>query len=448
MITSLRCENFRCFSDTGMLKLAPITLLVGENNSGKSSIIQALHLPALTLQSEDPGLCLKLLHPDYDYGSFEDIIFKHEQRSFLTLSFGATINVIVIGDKKPSSKRVQVVLRLTYGYLQKRKEIYLHHFIIEDKKGERFKIYQNKYSKSKKILMRDHEDKSAYLSRLFERKGFLFEPRFDTFSTFNRLKRKYGDKTAQKLLADLYINIQLVYGFRYNFRNIKLLGPLRVPPNRTYLYSGEVSEEIGAKGQFALQNYAALLKRRKKEDMEKVKSINNSLYKLGFIKELNTRKIGTRHYEFWTKHKESSFRANLADTGFGASQVIPVVILLYTSPPGSTLLFEQPELHLHPAGQAELGSIFAKICSPEKRIIIETHSENLILRIQTEVAKGNLKPSDVVVYYIKPNSSGHQITTIPLNKKGEFLTEWPKGFFEENYIESLKLSKARHGELK
>lgn len=448
MITSLRCENFRCFGDTGMLKLAPITLLVGENNSGKSSIIQALHLPALTLQSEDPGLYLKLLHPDYDYGSFEDIIFKHEQRSFLTLSFGATVNVIVIGDKKPSSKRVQVVLRLTYGYLRKRKEIYLHQFIIEDKKGERFKVYQNKYSKSKKVLMRDHEDKSAYLSRLFERKGFFFEPRFDTFSTFTRLKRKYGDKTAQKLLADLYINIQLIYGFRYNFRNIKLLGPLRVPPNRTYLYSGEVSEKIGAKGQFALQNYAALLKSRKKEDMEKVKSINNSLYKLGFIKELNTQKIGTRHYEFWTKHKESSFRANLADTGFGASQVIPVVILLYTSPPDSTLLFEQPELHLHPAGQAELGSIFAKTCSPEKRIIIETHSENLILRIQTEVAKGNLKPSDVVVYYIKPNSSGHQITTIPLNEKGEFLAEWPKGFFEENYIESLKLSKARHGELK
>ena len=448
MITSLRCENFMCFSDTGMLKLAPITLLVGENNSGKSSIIRALHLPTLTLQSEDPGLCLKLLHSDYDYGSFEDIIFKHEQKSFLTLSFGATFTINVIGDKKPISKREQVVLRLTYGYLQKRKEIYLQKFVLEDKKGERFKVYQNKYSKSKKVLMRDHKDKSVYLSRLFERKGFFFEPRFDTFSTFTRLKRKYGNKAAEKILSDLYANIQLINGFLYNFRKIRFLGPLRVPPNRTYLYSGEVSENIGSKGQFALQNYAALLKRRKKEDMEKVESINNSLYKLGFIKELDTQKIGTRHYEIWTKHKESLFRANLADTGFGASQVIPVVILLYTSPPDSTLLFEQPELHLHPAGQAELGSIFAKTCSPEKRIVIETHSENLILRIQTEVAKRNLKPSDVAIYYIKPNSSGHQITTIPLNEKGEFLAEWPKGFFEENYLESLKLSKARHGELK
>lgn len=121
-----------------------------------------------------------------------------------------------------------------------------------------------------------------------------------------------------------------------------------------------------------------------------------------------------------------------------------MTVSLYTSPPGSTLLYEQPEIHLHPAAQAELGSVFARACSPDKRIVIETHSENLILRIQTEVAKGNLKPEDVTFYYVQPNSSGHQVIPIPLNEKGEFLAEWPKGFFEENYQESLKLSQARH----
>lgn len=445
MIVSLRCENFRCFRDTGMLELAPITLLVGENNSGKSSILQALQLPALTLQSEDPGVCLKLLHQDYDYGSFEDVVFQHDESKVVTLSFGATIDVNVMRGKKLSSETMQVMLRLTYGYLPKRKEIYLDRFVIEDSKGERLNIRQDKYSNSKKILVRDHKDESAYLSRLIERRGFLFQPRLDPFSTFTRLRRKFGEKSAGKLFNDIFLDIQLIGGFTSSLRKVHLLGPLRVPPSRTYLYSGEMADRVGPKGDLALQNYSALLKRGKKEDIEKVKSINNALYQLGFIKKLDVQKIGTRHYEFWTQHKESSFRANLADTGFGASQVLPVVVSLYTSPPGSTLLYEQPEIHLHPAAQAELGSVFARAYSPKKIIVIETHSENLILRIQTEVAKGNLKPNDVTIYYIQPNSSGHRVIPIPLNEKGKFLAEWPKGFFEENYQESLKLSKARHG---
>ena len=67
----------------------------------------------------------------------------------------------------------------------------------------------------------------------------------------------------------------------------------------------------------------------------------------------------------------------------------------------------------------------------------------MILRIQTEVARGNLKPKDVQIYYIKPNKKGHEAIPIPLNEKGEFLEKWPKGFFEENYQESLKLFAAR-----
>lgn len=445
MIASLRCENFRCFRDTGVLELAPITLLVGENNSGKSSILQALHLFPLTLQSEDPSVCLKLFHQDYDYGSFQDLVFRHDETKFVKFSFGAMINVDVIHGNKLISKTMQTTLRLTYGYLLKRKEIYLDQLVIEDSDGERLNIRQNKYTGSMKILMRNHKDEAAYLSRLIVREGPIFRPRFSASVTFNRLKRKYGEQRGHKLFDDMFVDIQLIDGFLSSFRKIRFLGPLRLPPSRSYPYSGELADRIGPKGESALQNYSALLMRRKKEYIEKVKAINEALYQLGFIKKLSISKIKARYYEFWTQHKESSFSANLADTGFGASQVMPVVISLYTSPPDSILLYEQPEIHLHPTAQAQLGSIFVKACSPKKCFIIETHSENLILRIQTEVAKGNLKPKEVKIYYTQPNSTGHQIVPIPLNEKGQFLAKWPKGFFEESYKESLKLSKARHG---
>lgn len=440
MIISLRCENFKCFRDTGTLELAPITLLVGENNSGKSSILQSLHLPALTIQSEDPGVCLILLHPDYDYGAFKDIVFQHDEKELITLSYGTMVDII-----NPEGKLVKIesTLRLTYGYMPIRREIYLNQFVIEGSEGEKLSIFVDKYSGSNKLILRKYEDESVYLSRFIERKGFFFRPNIDPFNFYNRLENKFGEKKAKEIFINMAGFFQFFERLPLSFRKIQLLGPLRVPPHRTYLYSGEIAGRLGPKGEMALPNYAALLKLRRKEDEKKVENIKKALYRLGFIKNINVKKIGTRHYEIWTEHKDSSLEANLADTGFGASQVIPVIVSLYTSPSGSTLLYEQPEIHLHPAGQAELGSVFAQACSQDKRIIIETHSENLILRIQTEVAKGNLKSEAVKIYYIKPRSSGHQVIPIPLDEKGRFKAEWPKGFFEEAYQESLKLSRAR-----
>jgi len=444
MLHSLRCENFKCFRDTEEVEIAPITILVGENNSGKSSIIQALHLPALTLQSEDPGICLKLVHTDYDYGTYKDIVFQHDEKSFVTMGFGAVVEVEKLKGEKIISETAEFTVRLTYGYLLKRKEIYLERFVIEDSKGERLNIHQDKYTRSKKVLMRDYEDEMKYLARLIERRGPFFKPRFDPITTFTRLQGKYGEKKAKKMFLAMYTNEQIVQGFTSSFRNVHFIGPLRNPARRSSPYTGELTEKVGPKGERALQNYATLLKRRRKEARERIKSINNALYQLGFVKDLDMQQIGARDYELWTQHKESLLRANLADTGFGASQVLPVIVTLYTSPTGSTLLLEQPEIHLHPAAQAELGSVFVEASSKDKRFVIETHSENLILRIQTEVAKGKLTPEDVRIYYIKPDRAGHKVIHIRLNEKGQFLDQWPKGFFEENYQESLKLSKARH----
>jgi len=446
MIESLRCKNFKCFHDTGDINLAPITLIVGKNNSGKSSILQALYLPALTLQSEDPNTCLKLLHKDYDYGSFSDIVFQHDERKLITLSFKTIIGIKILNDKKQNSGEKEITLQLTYSYLLRRREIHLHKFVIKDSDGEMFTVSPNKYKDSQKVLIREHEDEVSYISHLFHRRSFFFQPRFNPYNTFNRLKHKYGEKKALELLDYIYNEYLIVDGFTASFYKIDFLGPSRPSPRRAYLFSGELTNKIGPKGESALQNYATLIKRGKKEDKEKVQSINNALYQLGFIKKIEEHKIGRRYYEFSTQHKESGLSANWADTGFGASQVLPVIVSLYTSPPGSTLLYEQPEIHLHPAAQAELGSIFVKARSPKKKIVIETHSENLILRIQTEVAKGTLKPEDVKIYYIQPDSKGHKVILIPLDEKGEFLIEWPKGFFEEGYQESLKLSKARHRE--
>ncbi len=443
MITSIGCKNFKCFGETITCKLAPITLLVGENNSGKSSIIQALNLLASTIKEANPDTCLRLQAEDYDYGSFEDIVFQHDVNKLVALSLGSTVQSVSDGQ---TSSEEEVTMKATFGYLPRRQEVYLYNFAIKNRKSELLNATPRRYKESIRVSMIGHEDEQRYVSRFFRRRSFLVQADYGPLNRIFRSQRKYSEARQKffKLWRDVQKIEAIINSFARSLSKVHLLGPLRLPPARFYAQSGSGSQRIGPKGEYAFHNYATLLKRGRKADMERIKEIKSAICKLGFIKDVKI--VGHKKFsEFWTKHSESSLTSNIADAGFGISQVFPIIVMLYTSPPDSTLLLEQPEIHLHPAAQAELGSVLVNAQKQNKRIVVETHSENLILRIQTEVAEGNLEARDVAIYYIQPNSSGHEVKPIPLNEKGEFQAEWPKGFFEENYLESVKLAKAQAG---
>ena len=130
------------------------------------------------------------------------------------------------------------------------------------------------------------------------------------------------------------------------------------------------------------------------------------------------------------------------DVGIGISQVLPVLVSCYGLR-NRIVAIEQPEIHLHPALQAELGDVFIRSALGEQKnhFILESHSEHLMLRILRRIREtaekrdssdiSSVTPNDVAVLYVEPSPRGAQVTEIPITEDGDFAHPWPQGFFAD-----------------
>lgn len=210
------------------------------------------------------------------------------------------------------------------------------------------------------------------------------------------------------------------------------LGPLRDRPDRFQVFSGVTTQEVGKTGHLL----ADLFFRR--EDL--VEQTNKVLrrFDVGYQLRVNHLQDSDVADVFALRlvDARTNTLVSILDVGFGISQVLPIIVQSLLSE-RNIILIEQPELHLHPRLQAELGSLFAEcISAPQQnQFIIETHSEHLILRLQRLIRQGALKPSDVSVLYATRDEAGSWCHQLRLDSEGDFIDEWPEGFFEEGYRE-------------
>jgi predicted ATPase len=144
---------------------------------------------------------------------------------------------------------------------------------------------------------------------------------------------------------------------------------------------------------------------------------------------------GRKEYEVLVKTHANASEVKITDVGFGVSQVLPALVQAFYCPPNSTLWMEQPEIHLHPQVQAELADVFISATKAREhgkprnvQLIVESHSEHFLNRLQRRVAEGELTPSDVAVYFCKRSGSSTLLEPLRLNEFGE-IENWPANFF-------------------
>lgn len=443
-------RNFKCFRDVPPVELPQLTLLFGSNNSGKSSFIEGLLLPAHTLRSEDPGLALRMYSSENDFGTYTDIAHNHAGDAKVGFTYEVELGVDDASPsaRRPSPRKTTASIDVEFGYLPQRRETYVHNVGIA--MDDLVVQIHTKYPYRGGIEVSDPAltaEQCKWVAKALVRSNFLYEMNF-TRSMWNRLHAEQLPDNEEHLFDRIRTYVGVMAALRQSLNEVYHLGPLRTYPARTYLHSGERPSWVGERGQYALQVFSLLDSSQALSDTAKANAIRRDVAQLGFSSEIRLRHQGDRHFELWTTHNVSGMSGNLADTGFGASQVLPVIVALHTAPRYSTLLIEQPELHLHPQAQAELGTVLARAAGehPDLRLVVETHSENLLMRVQRETLEptspefglGNLS-----VLVAEPAAGGHMIRKMRLSPEASFQDTWPDGFWDDAYSEALGLTNAR-----
>ena len=232
------------------------------------------------------------------------------------------------------------------------------------------------------------------------------------------------------------------------------LGPLREYPRREYHWSGASPSDVGQRGERAVDAMLAAtrdgemrrLKPRakgvKKHPFQKV--IAHWLSKLDLVREFHLEEIaeGTNLYRAMVETPGSSVPTALTDVGFGVSQVLPALVLLQYVPEGSTVLMEQPEIHLHPAVQSGLADVMLNVAAVRNvQIIVESHSEHLMRRLQRRVAEQEASSEDVKLYFVSSNRGRAHVSDLDLNEWGE-IENWPEKFFGDEMGEIAAIAEA------
>ena len=449
MLNQLTLENFKAWRSVD-LQFGKVTGFFGANSAGKSSLLQFLLMLKQTRNATDRGVVLELGSESdlVSLGTFGDVVHRHNEAESVRWSFDWTLPRVLDLARSggPSLRGTQLGTQCEVGIEQQRL-------------------------------------RARQLSYEFDRARFSLKPRQGNAGRFE-LHAEGGEfpfLRSQGRPAPLpgpikthlfpsqtrtqFQNADFLGGFELAYEDmmdsVYHLGPLREHPRRDYHWAGSSPADVGQRGERTVD--AILAATRDKDEMARrlrpkargvrrqpfQKVIAHWLNKLGLIEDFALEEIAASNlYRAMLKTWGSSTPAALTDVGFGVSQVLPALVLLYYVPEGATVLMEQPEIHLHPAVQSGLADLMLNVAFVRNvQIIVESHSEHLLRRLQRRVAEPGDEPEqqatakDVKLYFVSSRRGEAQCTDLQLNEYGE-IENWPANFFGDEMGEVAAIAEA------
>ena len=222
------------------------------------------------------------------------------------------------------------------------------------------------------------------------------------------------------------------------------MGPLREYPSRIYLWQGSRVSDLGFAGQNTVRALLSAKFDSNSDESPVEKQVAQWLKQLGLIESFDLRPIAEnrREYELRVRQTPNSPEVLITEVGFGVSQILPVLTICYYAPEGSTIILEQPEIHLHPAVQAGLADVFVDVIKNRGvQIILESHSEHLLYRLQRRMAEEKLVPEDVALYFTHMENGESKLDELKLDEYGN-ISNWPDNFFGDRMDDLVAMAEA------
>lgn len=432
-------QNFRCFHEKQTARLAPLTLLVGENSTGKTSflaMIRALHDIAYSLQTPD------FKEDPYDLGSFDEIAHHRGGSAGRADTFEA-------GFTSQSKKNPARKYNFTFGKrgtapTPVRRRLSRGRIWI-DVSFETGKYHFFQFGTSRgswKIQVPDKLE-GRFISEM--------DPMFFYFVVDEALTSDRVDRIASLEDSPTIEQKDVETLRRLVLRSIGLgrqrpfaSAPVRSKPHRTYDPARTTPDP---EGDYIPMYLAEVFS----GDKEKWTGLKRGLEEFGkaagLFDEISIKRLGRKGSEpFQVQVRKYGGRRkgparNLIDVGYGVNQVLPVITEMLRPDAPTTFLLQQPEVHLHPRAQAALGSLFCQVAEGGRQLVVETHSDHLMDRVRMDVRdhKTNLTPDDVSILYFERDGLDVRIYSIRIGETGNIVDapETYRSFFMEETAKSL-----------
>lgn len=444
MIKSLRFKNFKGWKDTGKIDFSRITLFMGSNSSGKSSIGQFLMLLKQSCSSADRKTVLFLGDSTsvVELGGPIDMLYEHNIEDMLEFEYSWQLpEPLILANMTDDATQQKIVI----NEIEFSNQIAVHDKDIQTLEVEKMLYTLQKQDRTTFSVGMDRVQKASS-ARAYK----TITQNYDIKRVPGRAwempspYRFYG--FPEEMISyhkNAYFTPQLNAAHENLFSHISYLGPLREKAERQYRWTGFIPDSVGQSGINTIRALLAAKTEKRKYNFKPKQQYSSldtvvakALKEMGLVEDFMIQRVADRQdYEVKVKTKGSHTFTDVPDVGFGISQVLPVLVQLYYAPANSIIIMEQPELHLHPKAQSALADIMIQAISAREnnaprniQLIIETHSEHFLRRFQRRIAEDKLSNAYFSAYFANNDVSPTHLEPLELSSFGEIMN-WPKNFF-------------------